>query len=149
MHCTTDTTELWITTLPEHFSSKCVESFVICTREVLLFWNFSLNSIALLSSSNKHSQDDHGVVCSSKSPETELCWTRRYLKSHMWSTEQKSKQKSLLSISRLIYRKPRSLTRLRNESVRRSHMVSSCNFISSLMTCRIFPFPINFAWVLP
>lgn len=92
MHCTTDITELQITTLPEHFSSKCAESFVTCMRDVLLFWNFSLNSIALLSSSNKHSQIDHGVVCSSKSPETELCWTRRYLKSHMWSTEHKSKQ---------------------------------------------------------
>lgn len=79
-----------ITTLPEHFSSKCAERFVTFIRDALLFWNLSLNAIALLSSSNKHSQDDHGVECSSKLPETELCWTRRYLKSHRWPTEQKT-----------------------------------------------------------
>lgn len=32
---------------------------------------------------------------------------------------------------------------------RRSHMVSYGNFILSVMTCKVFPFPINFAWVVP
>lgn len=74
---------MYIEILPEHLSSKCVAKSDIFTKEGMLFWNFALNVIALISSSNRHSQDDQGVVCNSRFSRMQLRWTKRYLNSQI------------------------------------------------------------------